>query len=219
MLLTQYSGGAGCGSKIAPAVWIISWPILLIKHRFPDCCLGNEERDDAAVFDLGDGTAVISTTDFYACYWMIRSPLVGLLLRMRSVNIYAMGGTPLIAIAILGWPVNVLSAEVAASVIEGSRKTCLDAGIPLAGGRSIDSPEPIFGLAVTGRVKASPIKRNGGAQVGARYKPNQTTGNWHLSTFKKQNKLLPEHRHLGPEWMLQLNQIGQFLALYPVFRP
>jgi selenium donor protein len=107
---------------------------------------------------LGDGTALVSTTDFFM-------PIVddpedfG---RIASVNaisdVYAMGGKPLVAIAILGWPINTLPPEVANAVIEGSRKPCAEAGIPLAGGHSIDSPEPIFGLAVTGRVAIKNLK-------------------------------------------------------------
>jgi len=93
--------------------------------------------------------------------------------QIASVNaisdIYAMGGTPLMAIAILGWPISTIPPEVANQVIEGGRKACAAAGIPLAGGHSIDSPEPIFGLAVTGRVPIKHLKKNGGASVGAQY--------------------------------------------------
>ncbi|MFN4256826.1 MAG: selenide, water dikinase SelD, partial [Saprospiraceae bacterium] len=143
VLLTQYSHGAGCGCKISPKILDNILKTNGLHAQFPGLLVGNEERDDAAVFDLGDGTAVISTTDFFM-------PIVddpedfG---RIASVNaisdVYAMGGTPLLAIAILGWPVNILPPEVANRVIEGSRRACAEAGIPLAGGHSIDSPEPI----------------------------------------------------------------------------
>ncbi|MFN5366768.1 MAG: selenide, water dikinase SelD, partial [Bacteroidota bacterium] len=132
--LTQYSHGAGCGCKISPKVLDSILKTELHRQYFPQLLVGNEERDDAAVFDLGDGTAIVSTTDFFM-------PIVddpedfG---RIASVNaisdIYAMGGKPLVAIAILGWPINTIPAEVANLVIEGSRKACAEAGIPLAGG-------------------------------------------------------------------------------------
>jgi selenide,water dikinase len=212
ILLTQYSHGAGCGCKIAPAVLDHILANSAYKTQVPGLLVGNEERDDAAVFDLGDGTAIISTTDFFMP--IVDDPFTfGRIASANAISdIYAMGGTPLMAIAILGWPVNVLSAEVAASVIEGSRKTCLDAGIPLAGGHSIDSPEPIFGLAVTGRVNIPHLKKNGGAKIGAKLYLTKPLGIGILSTAQKQNKLLPEHIHLGPDWMLQLNQIGQFFG-------
>ena len=157
--LTQYSHGAGCGCKISPKVL----SQILAKGNqqaevHASLLVGNEERDDAAVFDLGDGSAVISTTDFFMP--IVDDPFdFG---RIASVNaisdVYAMGGTPLVAIAILGWPIDKLPAEVAAQVMEGARAACRDANIPLGGGHSIDSPEPIFGLAVTGRVEVEKNK-------------------------------------------------------------
>ena len=163
--LTEYSHGAGCGCKISPKVL----DSILKKQnpaiQFPNLLVGNEERDDAAVMDLGDGTAIVSTTDFFM-------PIVddaedfGKIASVNAISdIYAMGGTPLMAIAILGWPINDIPAEVANQVIEGARKACAAAGIPLAGGHSIDSPEPIFGLAVTGRVAKDQLKKNGGATL------------------------------------------------------
>lgn len=166
-LLTKYSHGAGCGCKIAPSV-LSSILHHVEKTHFPNLLVGNEERDDAAVMDLGDGSAIISTTDFFM-------PIVddpsdfGQIASVNAISdIYAMGGTPLLAIAILGWPIDQLPAEVAGQVVEGGRKACSMAGIPLAGGHSIDSPEPIFGLAVTGRVAIDRLKKNGGATPGCR---------------------------------------------------
>ncbi|MBK7690145.1 MAG: selenide, water dikinase SelD [Bacteroidetes bacterium] len=206
--LTQYSHGAGCGCKISPKILDSILQSMETKVHFPQLLVGNEERDDAAVYDLGDGTAIISTTDFFM-------PIVDDAATFGSIasanaisDIYAMGGTPLLAIAILGWPIQVLAADVANAVIEGSRKTCLSAGIPLAGGHSIDSPEPIFGLAVTGRVPIKHLKKNGGAKVGASLYLTKPLGIGILSTAQKQNKLKPEHGQMGPEWMLQLNSIG-----------
>lgn len=210
--LTEYSHGAGCGCKIAPAVLDQILQQASEKYHFPNLLVGNDERDDAAVFDLGDGTAVISTTDFFM-------PIVddaedfG---RIASVNaisdVYAMGGTPLVAIAILGWPVDKLPPELANRVVEGSRKACAEAGIPLAGGHSIDSPEPIFGLAVTGRVKKEYLKKNGGARVGDLLFLTKPLGVGILTTAQKKKKLRPEHAHIARDSMIKLNSLGARLA-------
>ena len=213
--LTQYSHGAGCGCKIAPKVLD-----RILQHQseqlhFPGLLVGNDERDDAAAYDLGDGTAVISTTDFFM-------PIVddaedfG---RIASVNaisdIYAMGGTPLVAIAILGWPIDKLPPAVANAVIEGSRRACAEAGIPLAGGHSIDSPEPIFGLAVTGRVQQAHLKKNGGAQPGAHLLLTKPLGVGILTTAQKKEKLRPEHARIARDSMVQLNRAGEAFGRLP----
>ncbi len=207
-LLTQYSHGAGCGCKIAPAVLDRILASSNASLPFPNLLVGNEERDDAAVMDLGDGTGIISTTDFFMPIVDDASDFG----RIASVNaisdIYAMGGSPLMAIAILGWPINELPVELANQVIEGSRQACKEAGIPLAGGHSIDSPEPIFGLAVTGRVALAHLKRNGGAQIGSKLYLTKGLGVGILSTAQKQGKLLAEHATLARDSMVQLNKIG-----------
>ncbi len=210
--LTQYSHGAGCGCKISPKVLDT-----ILQHQaqhlpFANLLVGNDERDDAAVMDLGDGTAIISTTDFFMP--IVDDPTdFG---RIASVNaisdIYAMGGTPILAIAILGWPINQLPAEVANQVVEGSRKACAEAGIPLAGGHSIDSPEPIFGLAVTGRVAVAHLKKNGGAKVGSRLYLTKPIGVGILSTAQKKGKLKAEHSTMARDSMVQLNRIGAELG-------
>ncbi len=153
--LTQYSHGAGCGCKISPKVLD---QILASNLAMPDnnnLIVDNHSKDDAAVYDMGNGTALISTTDFFMP--IVDDPYnFGRIASANAISdVYAMGGKPILAIAILGWPINVLPPEVAQRVIEGSRSICKVAGIPLAGGHSIDSPEPIFGLAVNGIV---PIK-------------------------------------------------------------
>ncbi len=210
--LTQYSHGAGCGCKISPKVL----DKILLQHggeaMFPNLLVGNDERDDAAVFDLGDGTAIISTTDFFM-------PIVddpsdfG---RIASVNaisdIYAMGGTPLMAIAILGWPINKLPPEVANEVIIGGRIACSEANIPLAGGHSIDSPEPIFGLAVTGKVNIKNLKKNGGAKPGDLLFLTKPIGVGILSTAQKKDKLKMEHAHIARDSMVQLNKVGEIFG-------
>lgn len=207
--LTQYSHGAGCGCKISPKLLDNILKSNSTKQHFQQLIVGNEERDDAAVYDLGDGTGLISTTDFFM-------PIVddpedfG---RIASVNaisdVYAMGGTPLMAIAILGWPINSLPPEVANSVIEGARKTCAEAGIPLAGGHSIDSPEPIFGLAVSGRVDLNHLKKNGGATSGAKLYLTKGLGVGILTTAQKKELLKPEHANIAPNSMKMLNKAGE----------
>lgn len=210
--LTEYSHGAGCGCKIAPKVLDAILQKQTTQQHFPNLLVGNEERDDAAVMDLGDGTAIVSTTDFFM-------PIVddaedfG---RIASVNaisdIYAMGGTPLMAIAILGWPIDKLPPAIANKVIEGGRKACAEAGIPLAGGHSIDSPEPIFGLAVTGRVSKVHLKKNGGATKNSQLFLTKPLGVGILSTAQKKKKLLPKDQNIARDSMVQLNKIGTVLG-------
>jgi selenide,water dikinase len=213
--LTEYSHGAGCGCKIAPQVLDEILQHAHEKISFPGLLVGNDQRDDAAVFDLGDGTAVVSTTDFFMP--IVDDPVdFG---RIASVNaisdIYAMGATPLVAIAILGWPIDKLPAEVANQVIEGGRQACQEAGIPLAGGHSIDSPEPIFGLAVTGRVRKDELKMNGGAKAGDVLFLTKPLGVGILSTAQKKKKLKPEHSTMARDSMVQLNKVGAVFARLP----
>ncbi len=206
--LTEFSHGAGCGCKIAPAVLDSILVHRAARRHFDNLLVGNDERDDAAAFDLGDGTAVISTTDFFMP--IVDDPFdFG---RIASVNaisdVYAMGGTPLMAIAVLGWPIDKLPPEVANEVVEGGRAACAEAGIPLAGGHSIDSPEPIFGLAVTGRVRIDHLKRNGGARPGDLLFLTKPIGVGILATAQKKKKLRPEHSTLARDWMVRLNKAG-----------
>jgi selenide,water dikinase len=210
--LTQYSHGAGCGCKISPSVLDVMLKSSLVIPENNALLVGNNTKDDAAVFDIGNEQAVISTTDFFM-------PIVddpsdfGKISACNAISdIYAMGGTPLMAIAILGWPVNVLAPEIAQQVLDGARAICAQAGIPLAGGHSIDAPEPIFGLAVTGLINSKNIKRNNTAKIGDLLYLTKPLGIGILTTAEKQAKLLPEHSHLAPEVMKTLNDIGQKFA-------
>ncbi|MEZ0369929.1 MAG: selenide, water dikinase SelD, partial [Candidatus Sericytochromatia bacterium] len=130
-------------------------------------------------------------------------------------DVYAMGGTPLMAIAILGWPVNQLPAEVAGEVLAGGRVACEAAGIPLAGGHSIDSPEPIFGLAVSGLVELARLKRNSSASAGSLLYLTKPLGVGILTTALKKGLLKPEHLDLAERTMLQLNKIGALFGTLP----
>lgn len=213
--LTQFSHGAGCGCKIAPQVLE---EILHSDLSFPaseKLLVGNSSRDDAAVYNMGDGTAIISTTDFF-------TPIVDNAFdfgRIASANaisdVYAMGGKPLLAIAILGWPIDKLPAAMARKVLEGSRTVCAKAGIPLAGGHTIDSPEPIFGLAVTGTVKIEHLKQNNSAREGDLLFITKPLGVGILSTAQKKGVLKSEHVSSFINQLIQLNSIGEELAKIP----
>lgn len=210
--LTQYSHGAGCGCKIAPKVLD---QILQSNFAMPDnnrLLVGNHSKDDAAVYDMGNGTALISTTDFFM-------PIVddayqfGRIASANAISdVYAMGGKPILAIAILGWPVNKLSPDIAQRVIEGSRSICMEAGIPLAGGHSIDSPEPIFGLSVNGIVDIKNIKQNNTAKPGNVLFLTKKIGVGILTTAEKKGILKEEHQSLAAHQMEQLNKVGQALG-------
>ncbi|HRI20094.1 MAG TPA: selenide, water dikinase SelD [Panacibacter sp.] len=210
--LTRYSHGAGCGCKISPGVLD---QILASNLAMPDngkLIVGNHSKDDAAVYDMGNGTALISTTDFFMP--IVDDPYnFGRIASANAISdVYAMGGKPILAIAILGWPVNVLAPEVAQRVIEGSRSICAEAGIPLAGGHSIDSPEPIFGLAVNGIVAIENIKQNNTAKEGDVLFLTKKLGVGILTTAEKKGLLKKEHTQLAALQMMQLNKAGEALG-------
>ncbi len=206
--LTSFAHGSGCGCKIAPAVLeqIIKTDNRLTQY--PALLVGNSSKDDAAVFDLGNGQCIISTTDFFM-------PIVNDAFefgRIASANaisdVYAMGGNPLMAIAVLGWPVEKLPAELASQVLEGSRAVCAEAGIPLAGGHSIDSPEPFFGLAVTGMVQHDNLKKNNTAQEGDLLFITKPIGTGTLSNALKKGVIAEDHYSEFLKWLTTLNSIG-----------
>jgi selenide,water dikinase len=210
--LTQYSHGAGCGCKIAPGVLA---DMLDTHTTAPDddrLLVGNDARDDAAVYDLGDGRALISTTDFFMP--IVDDPRTfGRIAAANAISdVYAMGGTPSVAIAILGWPIDTLPASAAGEVIGGGRAMCAEAGIALAGGHSIDSPEPIFGLAVTGLVDRQHLKRNDTAQAGDVLFLTKPLGVGILSTAEKKGVLQPSDQNRAATSMMQLNRVGESLG-------
>ncbi len=210
--LTQYSHGAGCGCKISPKVLSTILKTDLVSQLNPMLLVGNDHRDDAAVLDLGDGTAIISTTDFFMP--IVDDPFTfGKIAAANAISdVYAMGGTPILAIAILGWPINKLPAEVAQQVLDGGRSVCAEAGITLAGGHSIDSPEPIFGLAVTGRVAINKLKKNDTASAGCKLLLTKKIGVGILTTAQKNGVLRAEHSEIAPKLMCQLNKVGSDLS-------
>ncbi|DAB29945.1 MAG TPA: selenide, water dikinase SelD [Sulfurimonas sp. UBA12504] len=210
--LTQYSHGAGCGCKISPKLLDTILQSSREKIDYPALLVGNESRDDAACFDLGNGTSLLSTTDFFMP--IVDDPFTfGRIAATNAISdIYAMGGKPLMAIAIFGWPINKLSAEVAQRVIDGGRSVCEEAGIPLAGGHSIDSPEPIFGLAVSGLVENKYLKQNNTATQGCELFLTKPLGIGILTTAQKQDKIAQGEIDIAVETMCTLNKIGYEIA-------
>jgi selenide,water dikinase len=213
--LTQFSHGAGCGCKIAPAVLDKILHSDLPQVDDPRLLVGNDSRDDAAVVDLGNGMALISTTDFFMP--IVDDPYdFGRIAAANAISdVYAMGGTPTVAIAILGWPVGKIPEAVAARVLEGGRAICSEAGIRLAGGHSIDSPEPIFGLAVNGLVPTAQLKRNDQAQAGDLLYLTKPIGIGTMSTAQKKGWISPEDLATIIGLMTTLNKPGQRFGQLP----
>ena len=213
--LTQFSHGAGCGCKISPAILDAMLHSDLPKAKFPSLLVGNESKDDAAVYDIGDGTCIVSTTDFFMP--IVDDPFTfGSIASVNAISdVYAMGGEPFMAIAILGWPINKIPAEVAKEVLEGSRKICAQAGIPLAGGHSIDCPEPVFGLAVTGKLKKEHLKRNDTAREGSILYLTKPLGVGIITTAQKKGIVKEEHLKIAIDSMLTLNKLGADFAKLP----
>ena len=210
--LTQFSRGAGCGCKIAPKVLDEILKTNIAQPVNNKLLVGNSSKDDAAVYDLENGMALISTTDFFM-------PIVddaydfGRIASANAISdVYAMGGKPLMAVAILGWPVDKLSAALAQQVLDGSRKICEEAGIPLAGGHSIDSAEPVFGLAVSGIVDIKYLKKNNTAKPGDQIFITKPLGVGVLSTAQKRGLIKEEHVPVMISQMTQLNKIGETLG-------
>jgi selenide,water dikinase len=206
--LTQYSHGAGCGCKISPKVLEVILAGSGAQNLDPKLWVGNASRDDAAVYAIDEERGVVSTTDFFMP--IVDDPFdFGRIAATNAISdIYAMGGDPLMAIAILGWPVNVLAPEIAREVIRGARSVCDEAGIPLAGGHSIDAPEPIFGLAVTGLVEKRHMKRNDTATAGCLLYLTKPLGIGILTTAEKKGRLRDTDVGLARDWMCTLNKPG-----------
>lgn len=206
--LTEYSHGAGCGCKISPAILESILKTSREVISYPNLLVGNSSKDDAAAFNLGNGTSVLSTTDFFMP--IVDDPFTfGKIAATNALSdIYAMGGKPLMAISILGWPIKVLNSDIARQVIDGGRAVCDAAGIPLAGGHSIDSPEPIFGLAVTGIVDNNNLKQNNKAIPDCEIFLTKPLGIGILTTAQKRKKIEPTHIDVAINAMCTLNKIG-----------
>jgi len=211
--LTQFSEGSGCGCKIAPAVLD---QILSASNTFqsPDdrLLVGNHQKDDAAVYQLTDELAVINTVDFFTP--IVDDPFdFGRIAAANALSdVYAMGGKPVFANAILSWPVEKIAPELAARVLEGAKSICQEAGITLAGGHSIAAKDPIFGMSVTGYIHPDKIKRNSGAQEGDLIYITKPIGIGVLATALKREKITEEAYDRLIQYTCQLNSIGEKLA-------
>ena len=210
--LTSLAHGGGCGCKIAPGVLSELLADLPAAAPFKDLLVGTETADDAAVYRLNDEQALIATTDFFMP--VVDDPYdFGRIAATNALSdVYAMGGTPILALAIVGMPINVLSAEVIRAVLRGGRDVCQAAGIPVAGGHSIDSVEPIYGLVALGLAHPSHIKRNADAKPGDVLILGKPVGVGVYSAALKKGKL----DAVGYQAMIQsttlLNRAGSDLA-------
>lgn len=216
--LTSLSHGGGCGCKIAPGVLqklLAASADALPPGLFPRLLVGTETADDAAVYQINDEQAVVATTDFFM-------PIVddphdfGRIAATNAISdIYAMGATPLMALAIVGMPINVLPHEVIGRILAGGQSVCRDAGIPLAGGHSIDSVEPIYGLVVIGLVNPKQLKRNASARAGDLLILGKPLGVGIYSAALKKDRLSPAQYRQMVEACTRLNRPGADLAALP----
>lgn len=209
--LTEFSKGAGCGCKISPQVLreILDGSSAIADGNL---LVGNSSHDDAAVYDMGNGNALIATTDFFM-------PIVddaeafGKIAAANAISdVYAMGGTPLMAIAVLGWPVDKIPVSQARRVMEGARQICAEARITLAGGHSIDSVEPFFGLSVNGTVKINHLKKNDTAREGDLIFLTKPIGVGILSTAQKRKQITEEDAARLTGYLSKLNSLGELLG-------
>jgi selenide,water dikinase len=213
--LTSLSHGGGCGCKIAPGVLS---DILKSTHAMPlpkELLVGIETADDAAVYKLNDEQALIATTDFFMP--IVDDPFdFGRIAATNAISdVYAMGGTPIMALALVGMPVNVLSTQTIGRILEGGASVCQAAGIPIAGGHTIDSVEPIYGLVALGLVHPSRIKRNADARPGDVLVLGKPLGVGVLSAALKKNALPPEGYARMIATTTRLNTPGPELAALP----
>lgn len=211
--LTEWSEGSGCGCKIAPA---ILEQILMGSGTFsqedPNLLVGNSQKDDAAVYQVSEDIALVNSVDFF-------TPIVddpydfGRIAAANAISdVYAMGGKPLFANAILSWPVEKLAPDLAAQVMAGAKSICKTAGIELAGGHSIAAKDPIFGLSVSGTVHPRKIKTNRGAMVGDLIFLTKPLGIGVLATALKRGKITSKQYEQLLDTACRLNRIGQLLG-------
>ena len=210
--LMQFSPGAGCGCKISPKD--LAEIIKNIPQSFSDVNLlvGNSTCDDAAVYNIGNGQALISTTDFFTP--IVDDPFdFGYIAAVNAISdVYAMGGKPVLAISVLGWPLSKLPAVVAREVISGANEACAKAGISIAGGHSIDIPVPVFGLAVNGIVDINNIKYNNKAKADCSIYLTKSIGIGILSTALKNGLVTKEDMKIALQSMKSLNIAGHLLS-------
>src|SRR5919198_5158896 len=213
--LTEYSHGGGCGCKIAPAVLSEILAATPIRGLPKDLLVGLETADDAAVYRLNDTQAIVATTDFF-------TPIVdephdfGRIAATNAISdIYAMGGRPIMALAIVGMPLEKLPLSVIGEILAGGESVCAEAGTPVAGGHSINTLEPIYGLVVLGLVHPDKVKRNSSAKPGDALVLGKPLGIGILSAALKKGKLSASGYAEMLKWTTRLNTPGQALAEMP----
>src|SRR6201994_693708 len=210
--LTDLAHGGGCGCKLAPSVLQELLAGQPQAAPFAQLLVGTENRDDAAVWQIDDNTCVIATTDFFMP--VVDDPYdFGRIAAANALSdVYAMGGKPIMALAILGMPLGKLPVETVGQILEGGASICADAGIPVAGGHSIDSVEPIYGLAVIGLCSPENVRRNSGAHPGDALILTKGIGiGVYSAAFKKQVLSDDAYREMVASTTL-LNKIGQTLG-------
>ena len=213
--LTSLAHGGGCGCKIAPGILSEILKTLPIRVRSPDLLAGLENNEDAAVYRINDRQAVVATTDFFMP--IVDDPYdFGRIAATNAISdVYAMGGKPIFALALLGMPINSLPMEVIRRITEGGESVCAQAHIPIAGGHSIDTVEPIYGLVVLGLVDPAKFKRNSGAEAGDSIILGKPLGVGILSAALKQEKLPESGYRRMIETTTQLNTPGVDLVEMP----
>lgn len=213
--LTSLSHGGGCGCKIAPGVLAELIKGSAPARPFENLLVGAETADDAAVYRLNDEQVVIATTDFFMP--IVDDPFdFGRIAAANALSdIYAMGGEPILALSILGMPINVLPTDVIREILRGGATICAEAGIPVAGGHSIDSTEPIYGLAALGVAHPRHVKRNAEARAGDALVLGKPLGVGILSAALKKGKLAEDDYCAMIDLTTRLNVAGPALAKLP----
>ena len=210
--LSSMAHGGGCGCKLSPAVLATLLSNTSGEQTFKQLLVGTETGDDAAVWQIDERTCLISTTDFFMP--MVDEPRdFGRIAATNAISdIYAMGGRPIFALAILGMPLGKIAPERVREILEGGREVCQAAGIPVAGGHSIDTLEPIYGLAVNGICAPSELRRNCDAKAGDVVILTKPVGVGIYSAAFKKEQLSPTDYADMLATMTALNQIGAELA-------